>query len=388
MESFQNAAEQLEKDYNIFLDYLSTNEVRLSLQTGFIGKKDCLAINHQLNIVRERYLKDGRTQNYYTVIDFFYFVSVRSGILQIIKGKSKNLAFRRGSRYKPFFEMSSIERYIFMLVMWMGEYQEALGNIYSRFSGFALFDLMDKGKVGEMLMPSFAREVPAPWGSYYIPEIRLFSLFNLIKIEWLEDNIEDKENKYRVHKLFQTAEGHLLMSLLKKQEVMYWSRFSFDSALEMIKDILSIPEDEIIMKLTNFHVNPIEEGQHTIEFRIEVGSCVRKIILGDQYTLDDLHYFIQKSVDFDMDHLYYFQVGKGTSMRRYYAPECDDEPWIADTVSLAELSLIEGMHFEYLFDFGDMWKFQICVEHILPEHSETAVIEDVKGEAPEQYAWY
>ena len=59
--------------------------------------------------------------------------------------------------------------------------------------------------------------------------------------------------------------------------------------------------------------------------------------MGDQFTLDDLHYLIQKSVDFDMDHLYYFQIGLGTSRRRYFAPECVDELWRADTTSLAEL---------------------------------------------------
>lgn len=387
MELFQRAAEQLEKEYRIFLDYLNSNEVRLSMQTGFIGKKDCLAINQLLNIVSERYFSTGRTQDYYTVIDFFYFVSVRSGILQIVKGQGKNLAFRSTDRYQTFWEMSLMERYIFMLAMWIGDYQGALGNSFSLFSGLRLFERMGSGEPGKVMTPSFSREMPAPWGSYYIPEIRLFALFKLIEIEWLDDGVIDKENKYRIHKLYQTAEGLFLMDLLKKLEMGFWQLYRFDSALEVIKDITGLPGEDIIMKLMHFYANPVEAGHHTISLRVEVGSCVRTITLGDQCTLDDLHYFIQKSVDFDMDHLYYFQIGKGTSMRRYYAPECDDESWLADTVSLAELSLIEGMHFEYLFDFGDMWRFQIYVEQILPEHSEEAVIDEVKGEAPEQYAW-
>lgn len=108
--------------------------------------------------------------------------------------------------------------------------------------------------------------------------------------------------------------------------------------------------------------------------------------MGDQFTLDDLHYLIQKSVDFDMDHLYCFQIGSGTSKMIYYAPEYESEPWPADTVSLAELSLYEGMHFKYLFDFGDEWRFQVTVEQILPEHSQECEISKVKGEAPEQYS--
>lgn len=56
-------------------------------------------------------------------------------------------------------------------------------------------------------------------------------------------------------------------------------------------------------------------------------------------------------------------------------------------MNLAELSLYEGMSFEYLFDFGDMWRFQVYVDHVLPEHTEECMFERVKGEAPEQYAW-
>ena len=109
--------------------------------------------------------------------------------------------------------------------------------------------------------------------------------------------------------------------------------------------------------------------------------------MGDQFTLEDLHYLIQKSVDFDMDHLYYFQIGLGTSQIRYFAPECEDETRHADTISLAELLLFERMQFKYLFDFGDQWNFQITVENILAEHIQECEIIRIKGESPEQYGW-
>ena len=53
----------------------------------------------------------------------------------------------------------------------------------------------------------------------------------------------------------------------------------------------------------DFLVHPVEKEPHTIEFEVIVGSCIKKIIMGDQFNLEDLHYLIQKSVDFDMDHL-------------------------------------------------------------------------------------
>lgn len=221
-----------------------------------------------------------------------------------------------------------------------------------------------------------------------MPEIRLLALFHLIKIEWLEEGQEDKKNKFRVKELYLTQEGSTLIKILKKHKITFWHPDDFEGALSVIKEIAGIAGDDIKMKLMRFRDKPVEEGQCTIEFRIEVGSCVRKIRMGDQCTLDDLHYLIQKSVDFDMDHLYFFQIGAGNLKRRYFAPECVEELWLADEVSLAELSLYKGMKFTYLFDFGDEWRFQICVERILPEHMEVCDIVIVEGKAPKQYKSY
>lgn len=155
--------------------------------------------------------------------------------------------------------------------------------------------------------------------------------------------------------------------------------------LPIIRNV--VEEDTVNMeeKLMRFWAYSVESCLHTIEFKITIGSCIRKITIGDQFTLEELHYLIQKSVGFDMDHLYYFQIGSGTSQRRYYAPECEDEIWQADTVLLAELLSYEGMQFGYLFDFGDEWNFQITVERILNEHTQECERSEVKGKAPEQY---
>lgn len=73
MELFQNAAKNLVREYQCFIDYLESNKVQLSKRTGHIGKKDCFAINRLFNIVCEKYQSYKMTQDYYTVIDFFLF---------------------------------------------------------------------------------------------------------------------------------------------------------------------------------------------------------------------------------------------------------------------------------------------------------------------------
>lgn len=87
----------------------------------------------------------------------------------------------------------------------------------------------------------------------------------------------------------------------------------------------------------------------------KLGGCVRRLTLGDQFTLETLYYGILKCVDFDTEHMYYFEAGTGSGRKRYFAEEMEDERCAAD-VSLAELSLYEGQKMKYLYDFGDEWR--------------------------------
>lgn len=383
MALFKHAPEELAQEYQIFLDYLSVNQVQLSKPTERIGKKDCFALNGLFHIVSERYQSCGRTQEYYIVIDFFYFFSVRAGILQVEKKKGKTFAVQMDQRYQMFSQMSALERYILMMSVWFGEYQDALADSFSIFRGNLVFESLREARPGTALSTHFKR-ITAPWESHYVPEARLYALFQLIRIQWMEEDEEDKDNKFRIKELYQTKEGDFLNKLFQKQKRVFWYNLSIDTMIPVLSKIANIGSAKLNDKLMCFWVKPEEEGLHTIELKIEIESCVRKIKIGDQFTLDELHYLIQESVDFDMDHLYYFEIGSGTLKRRYFAPECEDESWTTDTVVLAELSLYEGMQFKYLFDFGDEWHFKITVERILPQHTEENEISKIKGEPPEQ----
>ncbi len=58
-----------------------------------------------------------------------------------------------------------------------------------------------------------------------------------------------------------------------------------------------------------------------------------------------------------------------------------------DTVKIGNLGLMPGQKMSYIFDFGDMWKFDVLLLDIdkdkpLPLHPQ---IEEYKGDSPEQY---
>lgn len=77
-----------------------------------------------------------------------------------------------------------------MVSVWLGEYQDALNdNGYRYFSVYHLFELMENGEPGTVVLVPYAQEKSAVWGLRYIPEIRLLALFQLIQIESMHIHI-------------------------------------------------------------------------------------------------------------------------------------------------------------------------------------------------------
>ena len=109
---------------------------------------------------------------------------------------------------------------------------------------------------------------------------------------------------------------------------------------------------------------------------------IREIEVREDFTLRQLHKYIQKIVNFDDDHLYEFFIGKHPRNRLKVVPK---------SRKLNEIYPITGYKLYYLFDFGDDWLFEI-------KKSRKQIIEDSKlkyprivkaiGENPEQYPDY
>ena len=201
MNQFQNAAEELEKEYQIFLDYIETNEVMISKATGHFGKKDCFELNSRFHIVKERYKKAGRTQEYYTVIDFFVFFSVYLDILRLVSKKGAGLIYEKGPKYPSFYELYPIEKYALMMWVWLGGYEDAFRNFSFSAGSSEFYEKLRKTKVNEPVTYSYVKD-PQIWGKFYSPQLRLCALFRLITIEWLDEEPVDPERS-----LLDSADG-------------------------------------------------------------------------------------------------------------------------------------------------------------------------------------
>lgn len=126
-----------------------------------------------------------------------------------------------------------------------------------------------------------------------------------------------------------------------------------------------------------------------LEVSLKGTKCVRVIRMNLKDSLYDLHEMIQRAVDFDDDHLFEFTVGRGAMKRVYTLPEAiNSGRELSVETNIGELDLRERQVFTYLFDFGDMWQFDIKVLEICEGTIKRPEVIKSEGDAPEQYPYY
>jgi hypothetical protein len=154
---------------------------------------------------------------------------------------------------------------------------------------------------------------------------------------------------------------------------------------------------------------PFRAGRHI--FKVSLGKVWRRIAITGEAPLASLSGLILDSVDFDSDHLdqFTYKTPTGRTMEVCH-PYMDGGDLTTEDVQIGSLPLIEGSTMEYLFDFGDCWKFQVqleTVEEPAPEPASKGFgkvkgkkkrpsrtrkplgeIIETHGEAPQQYPDY
>jgi hypothetical protein len=105
-------------------------------------------------------------------------------------------------------------------------------------------------------------------------------------------------------------------------------------------------------------------------------------------TLDQLHYAIQKAVNFGNDHMYAFYIARSDSNRnRELFDDDNGRLYSTNLDALFPLGLRKSLF--YLFDFGDEWVFRVTKTRKRPHDPQEGVVyprvvEEV-GTKPVQY---
>ena len=124
-------------------------------------------------------------------------------------------------------------------------------------------------------------------------------------------------------------------------------------------------------------------------FKVSLHKTWRRIAIAHNLSLDDLADVILQAFDFDNDHLHSFTfIDTNGQKREYTHPECMDEEFSSDEITLSELPLSINGSMKFIFDFGDWWEFNIKLESIDSGYKfcdGSAEIIDGKGDALKQY---
>jgi hypothetical protein len=90
------------------------------------------------------------------------------------------------------------------------------------------------------------------------------------------------------------------------------------------------------------------------------GPWVRVIEISEDSPLFELHYFIQRTIDFDNDHMFEFYAGRTWRNRKieFGEPATPTEGSDCEEILLNQVYPLHGLKLYYLFDFGDNWVFE------------------------------
>lgn len=386
------------QDFGAFCGYITRNQVKLTPRTRNIGKKDCFAINMLLQ-GKEALQEPVYPQSKYPLISFFYYVAINYKILETNGAGNK---LEQGRNYAAFHGASVWEQYALLLTVFLFD-----GTFAHRDSSW------------------YADSVTRLW-DLYVDRIMEWAAAEKPWADGRSRRLEEGSGLFgeSLNLLVTYMEELALIRVLRRSgpEEDSWKRWWEIEArplLEIVSDIYENTEIEIEEedepedsggsglteqaykdyvvrflqgeeeKLSEIFENRMEFDANQIidlEVSVRYTDCVRVIRMNLEDSLYDLHHAIQRAVSFDDDHLFSFTVGAGMMKRTYVPSEARNRNTdLSVETLLGELDLKKGQKFTYLFDFGDMWQFDIRVLEIREGMVRMPEIIRAEGNAPQQY---
>lgn len=127
------------------------------------------------------------------------------------------------------------------------------------------------------------------------------------------------------------------------------------------------------------------KGSRSLVLSVSAGTGhYRHIRISESATLEDLSSFILDSFNFFDDHMHaFFMNNRVWDIEAEYIctfGELDGAAGFTDKTRLSKFNLCKGDKFLYIFDFGDEWRFQIKVLHVVNEPTQIPVALKSVGE--------
>lgn len=373
-------------DFTVFCEYLVDHKVKISKNTGHIGKKDCFELN-KLLYRKEEYDKATRFQERYPIIHYFYYIALKYRILEL--NISKN-GFIYGRNYDLYQNAPALERYTLFLVNFFFDIKYMEGYHFAPFHINPFLEWVDEekpeeGKVYQVPYNAFREDYHSNCGIIpYLEELRLIRTYK--KSSWDE---RSGISLWEIECLKLLKAVFYLYGGVFTEEEYQWDadekiKYYFDEYMDIL-----VPSQENHTLSGIFLPAEITIKDQIVDLKVSMRcyDCSRTIRLNQSDSLYDLHLAIQNAFDFNNDHLFDFRTGNGAFKKRYCMMEyldCEDDMPVEE-IMLGELEFAKGQSFTYLFDYGDCWWFDIKVVKIADGAVSKPVVIESVNDAPAQY---
>lgn len=379
------------RDFETLLDFVGKRKIKVSGIHRLLPLNLLAELNAQLTKPLHIGLKRPQ-QKSYPHINGLYLLLRASGLSVIEETEGQRVLSLDHETLVSWRGLNATERYFTLLEAWLvrgageiiGESRDPLGSLFKCLT--FMERIPDKGlKVaGDRQTEQFT--IPYSIGAY---NLALLDLFGCVAIEEGQPETGKGWIIARVKRmpfgdaLFKLLSQHKLaeMKILPEEDDEFDGAADFGTLQSMLQPYfpewrgnLSLPEDAPV------------DGIYLFKVSLDAKTW-RRLAIPATLTLDDLSDTILRAFDFDNDHLYEFSYrNRFGALARIHHPYTDDSPSTAET-TIGEVPLRPGASMEYLFDFGDQWRFDVKLEVIEPADArvkKTKILEK-RGQSPPQY---
>lgn len=326
-------------------------------------------------------------QKSYSNIHGLYLVLRCSGLLGIIKNKTRTLLVVDEQMLEAWTALNPTERYFSLLETWLlRSNDEVIGNQVSAF-----LELSQLHKISRFVhslptdgadatnFTNFDNDLRFNIGLHHMA---LLEMFDLVSIQ---QNTSKGSKGWAIRKISRTQYGDALLRLLAPLDDALDRNQPANDAPPGIQSVVQplFPECRHIMTVP---VHEFKDGVYI--FTVSLGKSWRRIAVPGSLVFESLSDAILQTFGFDHNHLYRFGFRDPLGIEQHI-----DHPYLEDgsptttEMAIGDVPLVPGSIMTYYYDFGDNWEFEIILDTIQPPNLtfKTPKVLEKHGTAPEQY---
>jgi hypothetical protein len=376
------------KDFQTLLNFIGEKGIVVSANNHSLPMKSLRELNQLLSEPVAIDLKRP-VQKSYPSINGLYLILRALGLGQIRTQGKKYLLILDPNLLSIWNDFNLTERYCTLLEAWLirGNTEILDGKNDRMNSGSKCFQYWTTIPSKGQKIPNYDEQVMLS----YFPEVYNLALLKMFGFIQIDSGKPTTGKGWRIKGVNKLPFGDALISILfgAYKEMRMYSEAEENPSLPISEFQPTLqpyfPEWKKI-----FQLPACETRSGVYVFKVSLRKCWRRIAISSDLTLDIFGDKIRESVDFDDDHMDLFtyknQLGRSIQAHHSYS---SNEPQ-SDSIEIGDLPLEIGSSMEYLFDFGDNWKFDLQLEQINTEDTRQEYVEIIEsfGIAPEQYPAY